>query len=123
MPSDQSDMFWQVLEELDQKERVQFLRFASGWERLTPSALLTKNMVLTALTNSARGMCCRPLSPMYRRDALTHYSCVLDSLPTSSTCFFEVKLPPYSSKEKMLQLLRTAITECVSIDTDFLVRA
>lgn len=72
MPSDQSDMFWQVLEELDQKERVQFLRFASGWERLTPSALLTKNMVLTALTNSARGMLPATLANVSERCTHSH---------------------------------------------------
>lgn len=42
----------------------------------------------------------------------------LDSLPTSQTCFFQLRLPMYSSCEVMADRLRYAINHCRSIDMD-----
>lgn len=41
-----------------------------------------------------------------------------DSLPTSQTCFFQLRLPPYSSQLVMAERLRYAINNCRSIDMD-----
>lgn len=41
-----------------------------------------------------------------------------DSLPTSQTCFFQLRLPPYSSQPVMAERLRYAINNCRSIDMD-----
>ena len=41
-----------------------------------------------------------------------------DSLPTSQTCFFQLRLPPYSSQIVMAERLRYAINNCRSIDMD-----
>ena len=42
----------------------------------------------------------------------------LDTLPTAQTCFFQLRLPPYSSQEVMAERLRYAINNCRSIDMD-----
>lgn len=42
----------------------------------------------------------------------------VDSLPTAQTCFFQLRLPPYSSLEMMCERLRYAINNCYSIDMD-----
>jgi len=41
-----------------------------------------------------------------------------DGLPTSQTCFFQLRLPAYSSKSVMADRLRYAIHNCRSIDMD-----
>jgi E3 ubiquitin-protein ligase HERC1 len=41
-----------------------------------------------------------------------------DGLPTAQTCFFQLRLPPYSSQEIMAERLRYAINNCRSIDMD-----
>lgn len=41
-----------------------------------------------------------------------------DGLPTAQTCFFQLRLPPYSSQEVMAERLRYAINNCKSIDMD-----
>ncbi|GLD53225.1 probable E3 ubiquitin-protein ligase HERC1 [Lates japonicus] len=40
------------------------------------------------------------------------------NLPTSQTCFFQLRLPPYSSQAVMAERLRYAINNCRSIDMD-----
>lgn len=40
-----------------------------------------------------------------------------DSLPTSQTCFFQLRLPNYLSQEMLCERLRYAIRNC-SIDMD-----
>jgi len=42
----------------------------------------------------------------------------VDGLPTAQTCFFQLRLPPYSSQEVMAERLRYAINNCRSIDMD-----
>ena len=41
-----------------------------------------------------------------------------DSLPTTQTCFFQLRLGPYSSKAAMAKKLHYAMIYCVSIDAD-----
>ena len=40
------------------------------------------------------------------------------SLPTSQTCFFQLRLPSYSTQDILAERLRCAITNCRSIDMD-----
>ena len=42
----------------------------------------------------------------------------LDGLPTAQTCFFQLRLPPYSSKSVMDERLTYAIRHCRTIDAD-----
>lgn len=42
----------------------------------------------------------------------------MDGLPTAQTCFFQLRLPPYSSQEVLAERLRYAINSCRSIDMD-----
>ncbi|KAK7116135.1 hypothetical protein V1264_001871 [Littorina saxatilis] len=87
--------FWTILEDFTNEERIQFLRFISGRTRLpsNPADITQRFQIMT----SDRG---------------------LDSLPTSQTCFFQLRLPMYSSIEVMAERLRYAIHHCRSIDMD-----
>ncbi|BFZ01051.1 hypothetical protein BsWGS_04090 [Bradybaena similaris] len=87
--------FWAVLESFTNEERIQFLRFISGRTRLpsNPADITQRFQIMT----SDRGR---------------------DSLPTSQTCFFQLRLPAYSSQATMASKLRYAINHCRSIDMD-----
>ncbi|KAK7467957.1 hypothetical protein BaRGS_00036800 [Batillaria attramentaria] len=87
--------FWTILEDFTNEERIQFLRFISGRTRLpsNPADITQRFQIMT----SDRG---------------------LDSLPTSQTCFFQLRLPMYSSLDVMRERLRYAIHHCRSIDMD-----
>lgn len=41
-----------------------------------------------------------------------------NGLPTAQTCFFQLRLPPYTTLEIMTERLRYAINNCRSIDMD-----
>lgn len=41
-----------------------------------------------------------------------------DGLPTAQTCFFQLRLPPYSSPDILAEKLRYAINNCRCIDMD-----
>ncbi|TKC41747.1 hypothetical protein EI555_009283, partial [Monodon monoceros] len=84
--------FWHTLEEFSNEERVLFMRFVSGRSRLPAN---TADI-------SQRFQIMKPY----------------DSLPTSQTCFFQLRLPPYSSQLVMAERLRYAINNCRSIDMD-----
>ncbi|XP_059169765.1 probable E3 ubiquitin-protein ligase HERC1 isoform X3 [Physella acuta] len=87
--------FWAVLDSFTNEERIQFLRFISGRTRLpsNPADITQRFQIMT----SDRGR---------------------DSLPTSQTCFFQLRLPAYSSQAAMASKLRYAINHCRSIDMD-----
>ena len=42
----------------------------------------------------------------------------VNGLPTAQTCFFQLRLPPYTSQEIMAEKLRYSINNCRSIDLD-----
>ena len=42
----------------------------------------------------------------------------IDALPTAQTCFFQIRLPGYSSEEIMEQKMKYAIRNCQTIDMD-----
>ncbi|XP_067888501.1 probable E3 ubiquitin-protein ligase HERC1 isoform X5 [Heterodontus francisci] len=86
---------WQTLQEFSNEERVLFLRFVSGRSRLpaNPADITQKFQIIKVD---------RPV----------------DGLPTAQTCFFQLRLPPYSSQPVMAERLRYAIQNCRSIDMD-----
>jgi len=67
---------WEVLEEIEPAQRVLFLKFVSGRSRLPVNSVdLNQRFQIMKVD----------------RDA--------NSLPTAQTCFFQLRLPPYQSKE------------------------
>ncbi|XP_015230673.1 PREDICTED: probable E3 ubiquitin-protein ligase HERC1 [Cyprinodon variegatus] len=87
--------FWQTLEEFSNEERVLFMRFVSGRSRLPANT-----------------------ADISQRFQIMRVDRPYDSLPTSQTCFFQLRLPPYSSQAVMAERLRYAINNCRSIDMD-----
>ncbi|XP_030044055.1 putative E3 ubiquitin-protein ligase HERC1 [Microcaecilia unicolor] len=87
--------FWQTLEEFSNEERVLFMRFVSGRSRLPANT-----------------------ADISQRFQIMKVDRPYDSLPTSQTCFFQLRLPPYSSQPIMAERLRYAINNCRSIDMD-----
>uniref|UniRef100_A0A8C2HR54 E3 ubiquitin-protein ligase HERC1 n=1 Tax=Cyprinus carpio TaxID=7962 RepID=A0A8C2HR54_CYPCA len=80
---------WQSLEEFTNEERVLFLRFVSG--------LIYKTKVFTVSLFSQQPV---------------------NGLPTAQTCFFQLRLPPYTSQAILAERLRYSIHNCPSIDMD-----
>ncbi|XP_053720543.1 probable E3 ubiquitin-protein ligase HERC1 isoform X1 [Synchiropus splendidus] len=87
--------FWQTLEEFSNDERVLFMRFVSGRSRLPANT-----------------------ADISQRFQIMKVDRPFDSLPTSQTCFFQLRLPPYSSQSVLAERLRYAINNCRSIDMD-----
>ncbi|EPY81720.1 guanine nucleotide exchange factor p532 isoform 1-like protein [Camelus ferus] len=87
--------FWHTLEEFSNEERVLFMRFVSGRSRLPANT-----------------------ADISQRFQIMKVDRPYDSLPTSQTCFFQLRLPPYSSQPVMAERLRYAINNCRSIDMD-----
>ena len=88
--------FWEILKEITPKDRSQFLRFVWGRSRL-PVNREFKKFKITQLNKGGN-----PDGYM----------------PVAHTCFFQIDLPPYSSKEIMREKFLYAITHCQAIDLD-----
>ncbi|KAG8252876.1 putative E3 ubiquitin-protein ligase herc1 [Homalodisca vitripennis] len=86
---------WTVLEGFSDSERVLFMRFVSGRSRLPAN-----------------------LADLSQRFQIMKVERTIDGLPTAQTCFFQLRLPPYSCVERMAERLRYAINNCRSIDMD-----
>ncbi|CBZ31088.1 conserved hypothetical protein [Leishmania mexicana MHOM/GT/2001/U1103] len=84
-----ANMFLSVLEGMTDEDRTLLLRFTTGQSRL----------------------------PLKTKIKVTHNG-NKDTLPTSSTCFFALRLPSYSSAEKMKDRLLYAVRQCKAIDAD-----
>ncbi|KAL1007751.1 hypothetical protein UPYG_G00091160 [Umbra pygmaea] len=91
----QVQWFWQTLLDFSNEERVLFMRFVSGRSRLPANT-----------------------ADISQRFQIMKVDRPYDSLPTSQTCFFQLRLPPYSSQAVMAERLRYAINNCRSIDMD-----
>jgi hypothetical protein len=89
---------WEILDEMQESDKVLFVRFVWGRARLPPER---------ALKNQKFGVVLQP--------QLTD-----SSLPSSSTCFLVLRLPAYSSKKIMCEKLLYAVRNCISIDADHL---
>lgn len=88
--------FWDVLTEMNSKEKQLFLRFVWGRSRLPASKTFTHMKI----------------SKLVPRGPVDNY------LPVTHTCFFTIDLPPYNTKEVMKNKLLYAITHCTAIDLD-----
>lgn len=86
---------WEILEEMSIEDQAAFLKFTWGRTRL-PLSSESFNQ------------------PM----KLTKRSSGVDAFPISHTCFFEIEIPEYSTKEVMLEKIMYAIIHCTSIDGD-----
>ncbi|KAG5493013.1 hypothetical protein JKF63_01594 [Porcisia hertigi] len=89
LPPPGAKMFLTVLKGMSDEDRTLLLRFTTGQSRLP---LKTKIKVTQSGTK--------------------------DTLPTSSTCFFALRLPLYSSARKMKERLLYAVRQCKAIDAD-----
>ncbi|CAI0471551.1 unnamed protein product [Linum tenue] len=82
----------EIIQEFDYEKRRAFLQFVTGAPRLPPGGLASLNPKLTIVRK--------------------HCSASADvDLPSVMTCANYLKLPPYSTKEKMKEKLVYAITE------------
>ncbi|XP_070543560.1 probable E3 ubiquitin-protein ligase HERC1 isoform X2 [Ptychodera flava] len=86
---------WQTLEEFTNEERILFMRFVSGRSRLPAN-----------------------VADISQRFQIMKVDRALDGLPTAQTCFFQLRIPPYTSQPMMADKLRYAINNCRSIDMD-----
>ncbi|KAL2323294.1 hypothetical protein Fmac_027673 [Flemingia macrophylla] len=82
----------EIVREFDHEQRRAFLQFVTGAPRLPPGGLASLNPKLTIVRKHCSN----------RADA---------DLPSVMTCANYLKLPPYSSKERMREKLLYAITE------------
>ncbi|KAL5742867.1 hypothetical protein ACOSP7_029599 [Xanthoceras sorbifolium] len=82
----------EIIQEFNYEQRRAFLQFVTGAPRLPPGGLASLNPKLTIV-----------------RKHCTY--CVDADLPSVMTCANYLKLPPYSSKERMKEKLLYAITE------------
>ncbi|XP_065224595.1 probable E3 ubiquitin-protein ligase HERC1 isoform X2 [Planococcus citri] len=90
-----AEWFWSVVENLTPHEKVLFLRFISGRSRLPAN-----------------------IEDLSQRFQVVKVDRDIDGLPTAQTCFFQLRLPNYSSMEILEERLKYAINNCRSIDMD-----
>jgi E3 ubiquitin-protein ligase HERC2 len=89
-------LFWEVMREMTPQERSLFLRFVWGRSRL-PQGRNFKNFKLAS---------CSVSGP------------VDNYLPVAHTCFFQLDLPAYTTKEICRDKIVYAVTHCQAIDLD-----
>ncbi|KAJ9184255.1 hypothetical protein P3X46_004000 [Hevea brasiliensis] len=82
----------EIMQEFNQEQRRAFLQFVTGAPRLPPGGLASLNPKLTIVRKHCS-------------------NCADADLPSVMTCANYLKLPPYSSKDKMKEKLLYAITE------------
>ena len=87
-------MLWNVLEGMNNDEKELFLRFVSGRSRLPSNA-----------------------QDIGQRFQIMVVDRQEDALPTSQTCFFQLRLGPYSSEEMLAKRLRYAMIHCKAIES------
>ncbi|KAF5301595.1 hypothetical protein FQR65_LT08900 [Abscondita terminalis] len=86
---------WNILENFTNAERVLFMRFVSGRSRLPAN-----------------------LADLSQRFQVMRVDRAVNGLPTAQTCFFQLRLPPYTTQDIMAERLRYSINNCRSIDMD-----
>jgi len=100
---------WEVLTEFDDPERVLFSKFVSGRSRL-PGKKISKDFYNSEILVKATDLSQRFQIMKVDKDP--------NSLPTAQTCFFQLRLPPYRTKETLRDRLIYAIQHCRAIDMD-----
>ena len=89
--------FWKVLESFSEEEKSLYLKFVSGRTRLPDARSI--NLI-------------HKIQKLNKRNPDSY-------MPISTTCYFTLSLPNYSSYEILRDKLRYAIHNCNSIDADF----
>jgi hypothetical protein len=92
--SPQAAMLVDVLVAFTQLERRHFLQFVTGCPTLPPGGLRSLEPALKVIPRSDSRLTPREVEM---------------SLPSASTCFHQIKLPPYSSAAQMRERLLAAI--------------
>ena len=87
---------WEILDEMREEDKVLFMIFVSGRSRLPAN----------------------PTSDLNQRFQIMRVDQPVDGLPTAQTCFFQLRLPPYTSKTIMAERMLYAINHCRTIDAD-----
>ncbi|CCD16248.1 unnamed protein product [Trypanosoma congolense IL3000] len=90
LPPEHAEMFNEVVQSMSDKDRRLLLRFTTGQTRL----------------------------PLKKNIKVEQSDAALDTLPKSSTCFFTLYLPVYSSVTIMRKRMLYAIRHCEAIDGD-----
>jgi len=95
-------LFWEMFEEFNQEQRRNFIRFCWAQERLPANdAEFERTKTRFQIKASTRS----GVSP----DTL---------LPSADTCFFNLTLPEYSTKEIMMKKILYAIEQVTTMDKD-----
>ena len=96
------DMFWKMLEEVSQAEKLEFIQFIWGQKRLPPTD-----------EDFIRQKCRLLIKPDMNSKKQD------DALPKADTCFFNLTLPNYSSIEVMKKKIFKAIElDCVTMNAE-----
>lgn len=96
--------FWSVLRSFSHQQRLRFVRFAWGQERLPSTDRdFQEGNVRMLIKAWPQRNCSSPIDTY---------------LPLADTCFFNIALPPYSSEEVMRRQLLTAISGDWGLDGD-----
>ena len=90
--------FWEVMRELNEEDKKAFLRFTWARNRLPLNKQGFKQRM--------------KVLKMYTSGNPDEY------LPVSHTCFFQIELPRYTTKEILKEKLQYAIYNCFAIDGD-----
>ncbi len=99
--TNRSKWLWEILSEITEEERVKFIKFCWGQERLPATKEEYEKLQINFKI--------KPHIDKKRKDIF----------PKADTCFFTLELPDYSSKEVMKKLILTAINyDNVSINAD-----
>ncbi len=92
---------WEILNEISDDDKVKFIKFCWGQERLPPTNEEYDKMQVQFT-----------IKPYIDKKKI-------DVFPKADTCFFSLELPDYSSKDKMKNMILTAINfDNVALDAD-----
>ena len=106
---------WSILNDFEPNERQRFLRFVWGRTRLPLAEEGWTNSFVVSKRHSSSSSSSSRNDSSSEGDGGGEEDAVL---PEAHTCFNQLDLPAYGSKEVMRERLLFAITFCSSIDTD-----
>jgi other hect domain ubiquitin protein ligase E3 len=99
--SNRNKWLWEILSEISEEEKVKFIKFCWGQERLPATKEEYEKLQINF-----------KIKPHIDKKRI-------DIFPKADTCFFSLELPEYSSKEIMKKLIVTAINyDNISINAD-----
>jgi hypothetical protein len=93
--SEMRKWFWEIFEEMDEEDRVLYLRFVNGQGKLSTD-----------------------MSKLRYKHALRYQGGGDAKLPIAHTCYFQIDIPRYTKKEIFREKLLIAIRNCADVDLD-----